>query len=114
MQQLGEQGSGQVEWLGPIFDEAELRRQYRAAMIFAYPSLAEAGEGFPVAPIQAMANGCIPLVSRLACFEEYIEDGVTGFVFDHRGDRAKNALADRLAHLLRLNRDELSKIGEAA
>ena len=108
MQRLG----GPVEWLGPIFDEAELKAQYRSATIFAYPSLAETGEAFPVAPIEAMANGCVPLVSNLDCFRDYIEDGVTGFVFDHRG--GDNALGDRLVHLLQLGRDELAKIGDAA
>ncbi len=108
MQQLG----GQVEWRGAIFDEAELTAQYRSAKIFAYPSLAETGEAFPVAPIEAMANGCVPLVSNLDCFRDYIEDGVTGFVFDHRG--GVDALADRLGHMLRLDSDEFGKIGDAA
>jgi glycosyltransferase involved in cell wall biosynthesis len=61
-----------------------------------------------------MANGCVPLVSSLSCFDDYIDDGVTGFVFDHRGDRQENALTDRLAYLLRLGRNELLKIGDAA
>ncbi|HAK05977.1 MAG TPA: glycosyltransferase family 1 protein, partial [Spartobacteria bacterium] len=106
--------SGRVEWLGPIFDETELKAQYRSCMIFAYPSLAETGEAFPVAPIEAMANGCVPLVSDLSCFRDYIADGVTGFVFDHRGERAAEALGNRLACLLRLGRNELAKIGDAA
>jgi len=112
MQQLIMQSRGQVECLGPIFDEAELRTQYRSATIFAYPSVAETGEAFPVAPIEAMANGCVPFVSNLPCFRDYIEDGVTGFVFDHRG--GDKALADRLATLLSLGRDELAKIGDVA
>jgi glycosyltransferase involved in cell wall biosynthesis len=109
MQRLG----GPIEWLGPIFDEAELRAQYRRAMIFAYPSLAETGEAFPVAPLEAMANGCVPLVSQLACFDDYIENGITGFIFNHRGNGEK-ALTDCLDHLLRLHPNELSKIGDAA
>ena len=114
MQRFGAQSSGRVEWLGPIFDETELKAQYRSCMIFAYPSLAETGEAFPVAPIEAMANGCVPLVSDLSCFRDYIADGVTGFVFDHRGKRAAEALGNRLACLLRLGRNELAKIGDAA
>jgi len=114
MQRLGGESSGRVEWLGPIFDEADLKAQYRSCPIFVYPSLAETGEAFPVAPIEAMANGCVPLVSDLACFRDYIEDGVTGFVFDHRGEQAAESLGNRLASLLRLGRDELVKMGEAA
>jgi glycogen synthase len=39
--------------------------------------VAETGEAFGVAPIEAMAYGCAPLVSNLACFRDFIEDGVT-------------------------------------
>ena len=112
MQQLGKQSPLQVQWLGPIFDEAELRAQYRSSMIFAYPSLAETGEAFPLAPLEAMAEGCVPLVSNLACFNDYIEDGVTGFVFDRFGGYP--ALGNRLADLLRLDRNALAKIAHAA
>jgi glycosyltransferase involved in cell wall biosynthesis len=114
MQRLGAQNDGRVEWLGPIFDEAQLKAQYRSSRIFVYPSLAETGEAFGVAPIEAMANGCVPLVSDLSCFRDYISHGVTGFVFDHRGGRAAEALGNRLATLLRLRREELAKIGDAA
>ncbi|MEP6686165.1 MAG: glycosyltransferase family 4 protein [Verrucomicrobiota bacterium] len=114
MQQLGEQSGAPVEWIGSIFDEDGLSAQYRSAMIFAYPSVAETGEALPVAPLEAMAHGCVPLVSNLACFRDYIEDGVTGFVFDHRGKEPEKNLAKRLAYLLRLSREEITRVGEAA
>jgi glycosyltransferase involved in cell wall biosynthesis len=112
MEQLATQSPLQVQWLGPIFDEAELRTQYRSSIIFAYPSLAETGEAFPLAPLEAMADGCVPLVSNLSCFNDYIEDGVTGFIFDRSGGYP--ALSNRLAGLLRLDRNALAKIGDAA
>lgn len=112
MQQLGRQSPLQVQWLGPIFDEAELRAQYRSSMIFAYPSLAETGEAFPLAPLEAMAEGCVPLVSNLSCFNDYIEDGVTGFIFDRFGGYP--ALGNRLADLLLLDRNAFAKIADAA
>jgi glycosyltransferase involved in cell wall biosynthesis len=114
MRQLAARSRIPVEWLGPIFDEAELRAQYRSAMIFVYPSVAESGEAFGVAPVEAMANGCVPLVSDLAVFREYIVNGVTGFVFDHRGERAVANLSDRLSQLRCLDQAELKKIGDAA
>jgi glycosyltransferase involved in cell wall biosynthesis len=114
LQELGRQSEVAVEWPGPIFDEAQLSAQYRAALIFVYPSLAETGEAMPVAPLEAMANGCAPLVSKLACFRDYIQDEVTGFVFDHRGERAEQNLAARLTDLLHLSGDEITKIGAAA
>jgi glycosyltransferase involved in cell wall biosynthesis len=114
MQELGEQNGLKVEWLGPIFDQAQLMAQYRSALIFAYPSIAETGEALPLAPLEAMAHGCLPLVSSLRCFNDYIDDGITGFVFDHRGPRPEMNLAARLAYLLSLGRAEITKIGAVA
>jgi glycosyltransferase involved in cell wall biosynthesis len=102
------------EWVGPVFDESELIRRYQSAAVFVYPSIAETGEALPVAPLEAMANGCVPLVSGLACFEDYIEDDRTGFVFDHRGPDAEKNLAGRLAHILQTPANQLVAIGEAA
>jgi glycosyltransferase involved in cell wall biosynthesis len=114
MQDLAKQSGNEVEWLGPIFDETLLSIQYRSARIFVYPSVAERGEALPLAPLEAMANGCIPLVSDLPVFRDYIDDGVTGFVFDHRGPGAKQNLADRLAYLLALGPDDIAKLEGAA
>jgi glycosyltransferase involved in cell wall biosynthesis len=103
-----------VKWAGAVFDEAELLRRYQSAAIFVYPSVAETGEALPVAPLEAMANGCAPLVSRLACFEDYIEDGMTGFVFDHRAPSAEENLANRLSMILQMTLEQLATIGRAA
>ena len=41
--------------------------------------------------IEAMSCGCPPLVSGFGCFRDFVQDGVTGFVFDHReGDAVEN------------------------
>ena len=84
MQTLGERSGARLEWPGHIFDSEKLAEEYRNSLVFAYPSVAETGEALPVAPLEAMAHGCAPIVSNLSCFRDYIEDGVTGFVFDHR------------------------------
>ena len=108
-------GSGaEVDWRGKIFDPAELAAQYRSASVFVYPSVAETGEALPVAPLEAMAHGCAPLVSDLACFRDYIADGVTGFVFDHRGATPEKNLARRLTDLLGLGEEAIRQIGAAA
>jgi len=114
MQPLAEQSPIPVEWPGAVFDEAELRAQYRSAAVFVYPSIAETGDALPVAPLEAMASGCVPLVSALPVFRDYVDDCVTGFVFDHRGERAAENLAARLSQLLSLGHDARSKIAEAA
>ena len=114
LKKTAQRSRAKIEWLGPIFAEAELSAQYRAAMLFVYPSVAESGEALPVAPLEAMANGCIPLVSNLLCFRDYIEDSVTGFVFDHRGENADQRLAERLSDTLKLDADKFGKISQAA
>ena len=114
MQSLGTQGGVALEWVGKIFDPADLAAHYRSAELFIYPSIAETGEALPVAPLEAMAHGCAPIVSGLACFRDYITDDVNGFVFDHRATEPARALAARLAQVLRRPADELRRIGEAA
>ena len=85
-----------VDFWGPVFDSDKLNSLYREASIFIYPSVAERGETFGLAPLEAMAWGCVPIVSNLECFQDFIKDGVNGLVFDHRGGNAvvllKNAI----------------------
>ncbi|MDQ6656138.1 MAG: glycosyltransferase family 4 protein, partial [Verrucomicrobiota bacterium] len=95
LQAIGSESAGEIDWVGPVFDEAELAAHYRSALLFIYPSIAETGEALPVAPLEAMSNGCAPVVSDLSCFRDYIEQNVTGFVFDHRASEAGQALSDR-------------------
>ncbi|MEA2952057.1 MAG: hypothetical protein QOJ96_1577 [Alphaproteobacteria bacterium] len=81
------------EFVGPVFDQDALIEAYRSAAIFVYPSLAETGEAFGLAPLEAMAAGCAVVVSDLRCFDDFIEDGVNGLKFDHRGHSPEKDLA---------------------
>jgi glycosyltransferase involved in cell wall biosynthesis len=74
--------------------------EYQRGGVFVYPSLAETGESLGLAPLEAMATGCAAIVSDLRCFDDFIEDGVTGLRFDHRGADAADALAVQLARLI--------------
>jgi glycosyltransferase involved in cell wall biosynthesis len=85
-----------VEFVEPIFDVHKLADAYREADLFCYPSLAEKGESFGVAPLEAMASGVVPIVSDLPCFRDFIEEGITGDFFDHRSPIAANNLANTL------------------
>ena len=114
LQALGARSGAQLEWPGHIFDAEKLSEEYRNSLVFVYPSVAETGETFGVAPIEAMAHGCAPIVSDLACFRDYIEDGVTGFVFDHRAGEPEKTLAARLADLLGLGPEQIRRIGAGA
>ncbi len=103
---------GCCKFVGPIFDEAALAREYRKAAVFVYPSLAERGESFGLAPLEAMAGGCAAIVSDQRCFDDFIEDGVTGYRFDHRSPQAARNLAAPLARLMN-DPDLVERIGDA-
>jgi len=90
-----------VEFSRPVFDSSILADVYRNADIFCYPSLAETGESFGVAPLEAMACGVAPVVSRLECFDDFITDGETGWVFDHRSADPVSALVEKLDAAMR-------------
>lgn len=90
-----------VEILGPIYDMEKLNQLYHEAAIFAYPSLAEKGETFGLAPLEGMAWGAVPVVSDLTCFKDFIRHQHNGIIFDHRSGDAAGALASQLEHLQR-------------
>lgn len=89
-----------VEIDEPIFDEPRLVRAYQRAAIFAYPSLAEKGETFGLAVLEAMAAGAAPLVSSLACFGDFVRPGINGELFDHRVSDPAEQLAQALRKLI--------------
>jgi glycosyltransferase involved in cell wall biosynthesis len=97
---------------GPIFDPAELEQTFRSARLFVYPSLAERGESFGLAPVEAMTHGCAVLVSKLDCFADFVRDGETGFVFDHRSSAPGEILQ---AKIEKITSDEalLTRVAEA-
>ncbi len=92
-------GGGNVEFVGPIFDEAALAREFAAAGIFVYPSLAAKGEASPVAPLEAMARGCTVVTSDLACFDDTIGVGPYAHRFDHTAADAAQRFATILSDL---------------
>ncbi len=102
-----------IEFVPPIFDISKLAEAYREADIFCYPSLAEQGEAFPVAPLEAMSTGLIPIVSNLDCFNDLIEEEVTGYFFNHRSSDAAENLAIKLKSVL-LNPDKIHQISMKA
>ena len=86
-------GDAPVTFHGPVFDPDRLNTFYKAAAIFAYPSVAEQGETFGLAPLEAMAWGCVPVVSSLECFSDFITHERNGLVFNHRLPGAAEELA---------------------
>lgn len=92
---------GTYSLLNPQFSDRTLAGVYQQIGIFCYPSLAEKGETFGVAVVEAMAAGAVPVVSQLACFSDFVQDGDNSLVFDHRVPDAASRLAAALIRLLR-------------
>ena len=82
LQQSAAVARDRIVFRGPIFDASALEEEFRAARIFAYPSLAARGETFGLAPLEAMTHGCAVLTSDLRCFRDFILPNKTGFVFE--------------------------------
>jgi glycosyltransferase involved in cell wall biosynthesis len=78
LNKLKNMGGSSVEICDPIFEESNLIKQYQRARIFVYPSLAKKGETFGLAVLEAMSCGCVPLVSSLPCFDDFIKEGING------------------------------------
>lgn len=64
---------------GVVRDEQK-RKVFEDAHIFLLPSVN--GEGLPVAMLEAMASGCIPLVSNDASMPQVIKNNVNGFTVE--------------------------------
>jgi glycosyltransferase involved in cell wall biosynthesis len=84
----------------PVFDPVDLAHVYRSIDLFCYPSVATRGETFGVAVAEAMAAGCVPVVSRLPCFLDFVRPDENGVVFDHDAANAPAQLASALTALL--------------
>lgn len=93
-------GAERVEFRAPVFGDAELARVYSEIDLFCYPSLSTRGETFGLAVAEAMATGAVPVVSQLACFEEFVAAEENAETFDHQSSESAVQLANCLARLL--------------
>jgi glycosyltransferase involved in cell wall biosynthesis len=64
-------------------------------------------EGFPKVVGEAMAYGCLPIVSKVSCLEDYITDGENGYLLDNL---TPGALVDSLKRLNQLTASELKSL----
>lgn len=68
--------------------------------IYCYPSLADKGETFGVAPLEAMGLGIPTIVSGLDCFKDFVTDKVSGLIFDHHAEDAVKQLVDCITYVI--------------
>ncbi|MEM6883571.1 MAG: glycosyltransferase family 4 protein [Verrucomicrobiota bacterium] len=98
LRQIKALAAGQaIHWHGPEYDPDQLRKAYQSHQFFIYPSLSENGETFGIAPVEAMACGCVPVTSQLAVFSNFIKPGHNGLSFPHQDFDAADSLAAILA-----------------
>jgi len=103
---------GKVTFAGAVFDPAALEQTFRRARLFIYPSLADRGESFGLAPLEAMTHGCAVIVSNLDCFRDFIQERETGFIFDHHAKSASEALREKIANVI-VDETLLDSVAEA-
>lgn len=106
-------GDAPIEFTGPVYDIEALNKYYIDASIFVYPSVAEQGETFGLSPLEAMAWGCVPVVSALGCFQDFISNGKNGLIFDHRSADAVDQLAAHIG-LLQSNKGFCEELAREA
>lgn len=102
-----------IRFMEPRFEQIELIQSFDEASIFVYPSLAEKGETFGLSALEAMARNCVTVVSSLRCFEDFIQDGVNGYVFNHRDSSANEKLSCTLQQIIN-NINHQESVREAA
>jgi glycosyltransferase involved in cell wall biosynthesis len=56
---------------------------------------------------EAMAYGCVPVVSKVSCLEDYITDGENGYLLDKLNS---DTLVDSLKRLHQLKTSELKSL----
>ncbi len=113
LQALAADTTSVVHFCGPVYDSEVLNDHYQSADLFLYPSLADRGETFGLAVLEAMANGLPVLVSANPCFLDFVQAGESGFIFDHHSESPVEALASVLRKILH-EPEHLAQMGRFA
>ena len=97
----------QIDWVNPIYNAEILADKLRESDIFCYPSIAEYGETFGVAPLEAMGLGIPTIVSDLECFKDFASNNINALIFNHRSQNPVSELKETILKLM--SDDELRK-----
>ena len=101
LKKLSLNSGSEIKFLEPLFSDSEIKKELETCRIFTYPSLAEKGETFGLSVLEAMSCGCVPIVSKLGCFKDFVEEGETGHFFDHENGCAVKSLTEVLVETLK-------------
>jgi glycosyltransferase involved in cell wall biosynthesis len=103
-----------INFTGAVFDKARLAKLYSSAKIFVYPSIAEEGEAFGLAPLEAMSYGIPTVLSSLSCFNEFLNVGKNGVTFNHHDDDPIRELSLCLSNFIKMVEDNGASLSESA
>ena len=110
-----ELSKNKLELLDPIFDRDALKKEMKKAKLFIYPSQAKEGETFGLAVLEAMSCGCVPVVSTLPCFMDFITFGVEGFSLKpNSNENLVIIIREKLIQILTDKKFNISKMADAA
>ncbi|MDB5591259.1 MAG: glycosyl transferase [Enterovirga sp.] len=96
--------------LPPVFDDDELAEHFAWADV---QILASHREGVPLVILEAMAFGCVPVVTAVGAVDEVVQHGVNGLLVDNHADDVAGELIAHL-HGLQRNRADLVRLAQAA
>ena len=113
LKNLAKKSKNPVEFKNPIFQRELLKSEMENAKFFIYPSRAAYGETFGLAVLEAMSCGCIPIVSELPCFTDFITFGRDGFCVGKKRN-ITNSIQKKLCEVLILSESNLNKIALSA
>lgn len=86
---------------GGIRQPANLSAEMKRGLLFCYPSIADYGETFGVAPLEAMALGLPVILSDLRCFKDFAVHGKNALFFDHKATDNVQQCAQTVSRLLK-------------
>ena len=108
-------GQNKAEIREPVFNRNELKKEMEKASLFIYPSIAEKGETFGLAVLEAMSCGCVPVVSDLPCFSDFINFGVEGFCLERLpGDNFSETIVETLLETLKISDFKMQQLATAS
>jgi glycosyltransferase involved in cell wall biosynthesis len=99
----------------PIFDRGELKREMEKARFFIYPSISDRGETFGLAVLEAMSCGCVPIVSSLPCFSDFINFDVEGFRLNEKpGTSLIGVIHKKFHQIVETSEEKINKMAIAS